>query len=173
MKYNSSVEMYHDQLRVIYGTEYNCITIYTSLGTAATDPMLSAELVALLDDSKEYLTQLGEIFQNIGLTAQGEPGECFDSLALDCEDIMRKTKQPMICDIALIMMLLRISQYKIVGYDIAKHWAVVVGSDVASGVYQSLQERNQTAHTRIERIAAAVCSRRLNGLPKRESHVSV
>lgn len=156
MNYSSLDEMYRDQLRVLYGADYDCKDIYASLGTAATDPRIATEAMALLTDSRESVAELTDHFKSIGLTTRGEPCECFDSLAMDCDDMERKTTQTAIRDTGFVSMLLRIGQYKITGYDIARRWAEAIGSEAGADVLETIKVRHRIALARIERLADAV-----------------
>jgi len=110
-------EFFLNSLKGIYGAENHLIKIFPKMVQAATTQELRDVLTDHLDVCMNQIVKLENVFELLGEKPREKKSEAIEGLTREAEDLIEETKEDsMTRDVALIMAVQKIRQYKIATY---------------------------------------------------------
>jgi ferritin-like metal-binding protein YciE len=112
-----------EQLSDLYSAETQLVEALPKMAEAATSPQLKAAFQDHLAQTREHVSRLKEIFQEIADKASGETCEAIKGLIKEGETLVKAEGDPDVRDAGLIGAAQRVEHYEIAGYGTARSLA--------------------------------------------------
>jgi ferritin-like metal-binding protein YciE len=144
---NTQLEKYfHDALKDIYWAEKHLTKALPKMQKAATTDQLKSAIEDHIEQTKEHITRVEQVFEMIGKKAQAKKCEAMEGLVKEGESIVEETEDgSMTRDVGIIMAAQKVEHYEIATYGGLVTLAKTMGlEDAASILTQTLEEEKQT-----------------------------
>jgi ferritin-like metal-binding protein YciE len=145
MKVKSFEDLYIDQLKDLYSAEKQLVQALPKMAKAATTPELRQGFEEHLQQTKQQMERLDEIFARLETKSGGKKCKGMEGLIEEGKEAIDLETEPMIRDAALIAAAQRVEHYEIAGYGTARTFAEQLGfDDDRALLQQTLEEEEQT-----------------------------
>lgn len=144
---NTQLEKYfHDALKDIYWAEKNLTKALPKMKKAATTQELKSAIEDHLEQTKEHVARVEQVFELLGKKAQAKKCEAMEGIIKEGESIVEETEDgTMTRDVGIIMAAQKVEHYEIATYGGLVQLAKTMGLDEAAGILtQTLEEEKQT-----------------------------
>jgi ferritin-like metal-binding protein YciE len=146
-KGNTQLEKYFiDALKDIYWAEKHLTKALPKMKKAATTEELQQAIDHHIDQTKEQIARLEEVFQLMGKKAQAKKCDAMEGLVKEGESIIEETEDgSMTRDVGIIMAAQKVEHYEIATYGGLVQLAITMGNqEVADILSETLEEEKQT-----------------------------
>lgn len=146
-KGNTQLEKFFiDALKDIYWAEKHLTKALPKMMKAATTEELQQAIEHHLDQTKEQVGRLEQVFQLMGKKAQGKKCEAMEGLVKEGESVIEETEDgSMTRDVGIIMAAQKVEHYEIATYGGLVQLATTMGNqEVADILSETLEEEKQT-----------------------------
>lgn len=143
---NSHLEKFFmDALKDIYWAEKHLTKALPKMKKAATTQELKDAIEGHLEETKEHVTRLEDVFEMLGRKAQAKKCDAMEGLIKEGESIIEETEEGSITrDVGIIMAAQKVEHYEIATYGGLTQLARTMGhEDVAGVLHQTLEEEKQ------------------------------
>ncbi len=137
MQVDSLEQLYVDQLRGIYDAENQLVRSLPKMAKAASSPELRTAFEQHLEQTREHVRRLDEIFRSLGHPSKGRSCKAMIGLIEEGEEIVKLDTEPSVRDAGLIAAAQKVEHYEIASYGTLRTFAEFRGDRQAA---QSLQE---------------------------------
>jgi ferritin-like metal-binding protein YciE len=135
-----------DELRDMYSAENQLVKALPKLSKGAKDTKLKFLFAAHLDETKEQVERLKQVFTILGEKPTGEHCNGMEGVIEEGADALEKDEEGPSFDSGIVGAALRTEHYEIAGYQAAIDMANTLGlSDVAALLTESLNEETAAA----------------------------
>lgn len=144
---NSQLEKFFiDSLKDIYWAEKALTKALPKMKKAATTEQLKDAIELHIEQTKEQVTRLEEVFSLLGKKAQAKKCDAMEGLIKEGESIIEETEDgSMTRDVGIIMAAQKVEHYEIATYGGLVQLAITLGNDeVAEVLTITLEEEKQT-----------------------------
>ncbi|MHA4846765.1 YciE/YciF ferroxidase family protein [Flavitalea antarctica] len=144
---NTQLEKYfHDALKDIYWAEKHLTKALPKMHKAATTDELKTAIEDHIEQTKEHIARVEQVFGMIGKKAQAKKCEAMEGLVKEGESIVEETEDgSMTRDVGIIMAAQKVEHYEIATYGGLVTLAKTMGlEDAANILGQTLEEEKQT-----------------------------
>ncbi|HOE96761.1 MAG TPA: ferritin-like domain-containing protein [Candidatus Sumerlaeota bacterium] len=142
---NSLHDLYVEQLRDLYNAETQLVGALPRMMSAASSPQLKDAFQLHLNQTREHVTRLNQIFNQLGQSPVGEKCAAMEGLLKEGEQLMNEPGDPSVKDAALIAAAQRVEHYEIAGYGTVKAYAKFLDFDEAADLLdKTLDEEGET-----------------------------
>jgi ferritin-like metal-binding protein YciE len=133
------------EVKDLYDAEKQLVKALPKMAKAATSPDLRRAFAAHLEETKNHVVRLDQVFDSLGTSAKGETCKAMkglmeegaEAIELDCPDSIR--------DVGLIGAAQKAEHYEIAAYGTARALAIATGAtEVAELFQQTLDEEKRT-----------------------------
>ena len=153
MALNSLSALFLHELRDLYSAETQLLEALPLMARAASHDKLKSAFNDHLDETREQLSRLDRIFEQIGESSQGERCEALAGLLKEAQGTINAQGDPNVKDAALISAAQRIEHYEMAGYGAARNYAKLLElSDPASLLDDTLDEE-ESADKKLTKLA--------------------
>ncbi|WLD10138.1 ferritin-like domain-containing protein [Planctellipticum variicoloris] len=134
-----------EELKDLHSAESQLIRALPKMALAASSPELRAAFERHLDETKQHLQRIDQIFERF----ESKPGrkrcKAMEGLLAEGKDAIAENAEPAVHDAALIAAAQRVEHYEIAGYGCAKAFALLLeDEETASLLDDTLQEESAT-----------------------------
>lgn len=146
-KGNTQLEKFFmDSLKDIYWAEKALTKALPKMQKAATTDELQSAISDHLEQTKEQVTRLEQVFEILGHKAVAKKCDAMEGLLKEGDSIVEETEDgSMTRDVAIIMAAQKVEHYEIATYGSLVQLATVLGMDEAAGILgETLQEEKDT-----------------------------
>lgn len=146
-KGNTQLEKFFiDALKDIYWAEKHLTKALPKMMKAATTEELQQAIEHHLDQTKEQVGRLEQVFQLMGKKNQGKKCEAMEGLVKEGESVIEETEDgSMTRDVGIIMAAQKVEHYEIATYGGLVQLATTMGNqEVADILSETLEEEKQT-----------------------------
>jgi ferritin-like metal-binding protein YciE len=148
MKLNNLKDLYIEELRDIYNAEQQIIKALPKVIDEATSEELRSALEDHLDQTKEQVERLDEVFQNIGTTSKGKKCPAMEGLIKECQELLAEEMEDNVKDAAIIGACQKIEHYEIAAYGTVCTYAKLLDRDEDLDLLgQTLDEEKEADET--------------------------
>lgn len=148
------MELFTDSIRDIFWAEKHLVKTLPKMQKAATSPALEEALKLHLEETKQQVTQLEQVFEMLGETARGKKCEAMEGLAKEGETIIEETEDGSATrDVGIIMAAQKVEHYEIATYGGLVQLAKTLGLDDVAGVLQKILEQEKAADMKLTEVA--------------------
>ncbi len=148
MKLNTLKDLYIEELRDIYSAETQIVKALPKVAEACTSDELKSAIEDHLDQTKEQVERLDEIFESIGTPSKGRRCVAMEGLIKEAQEQLAEEMADDIKDAAIIGACQKIEHYEIAVYGTVCTYAKLLGRDDDLDLLgQSLDEEKEADET--------------------------
>jgi ferritin-like metal-binding protein YciE len=141
LKLDSLRDLMVEELRDLYSAETQLLDALPKMAEAASSNQLKSAFSHHLEETRQHVSRLERIFQQIGEKSSGETCEAMKGLIKEGEILVKAEGDPDVRDAGLIGAAQRVEHYEIAGYGTARSLARRLGeSQIAETLQQTLNE---------------------------------
>ncbi|MBS0250431.1 MAG: DUF892 family protein [Proteobacteria bacterium] len=148
-------ELFQGTLRDIYYAETTIIKGLTKMTRKAASEQLAAALQARLDISESHVERLEKIFEVIGAPTKSKKCEAIHGIVDESEKIMKKAKDRMVRDAAMLASAQGIAHYEISRYGTLRAWAEQLHLPVAAQLLDEAVHEAKEFDSKLSALALA------------------
>ncbi len=119
-------DLFIHELRDLYSAEKQLVTALPKMAQKATSTDLKEAFNHHLNQTRNHVTRLDEIFSHLGTTGAGKECEAMKGLIKEGEDVMSASGNSDVKDAALIAAAQRVEHYEIAGYGTVRTYEVLI-----------------------------------------------
>jgi ferritin-like metal-binding protein YciE len=137
--------LYVEELRDLYDAENRLVKALPKLAKAAESEDLRAGFEEHLEQTKEHVDRLRQIFESLDERPTGKKCAAMIGLIQEGQDILDEDFEDSVKDAALISAAQRVEHYEIAAYGCVKTWAGLLGETEAQSLLEkTLNEEKET-----------------------------
>jgi ferritin-like metal-binding protein YciE len=137
--------LYVEKLKDLFSAENQLLKALPKMAKASTSEDLRAGFEEHLEQTKEHVARLEEIFKALGETAGGKKCKDMEGLIKEGGEMIAENPASEELDAGLISAAQRVEHYEIAGYGCVSAYAKLLGEDRAlSLLKQTLEEERET-----------------------------
>lgn len=156
MTLNDLKDLYIEQLRDLYNAENQLIEALPQMAEAASHSELQQAFESHLEETRQHVSRLEQIFDSLGEDPTGEKCEAMEGLIEEAQELLQKDADPDVIDAGLIASAQRVEHYEIAGYGTVRTYAETLDrSEEGDLLYETLQEE-EDADEELTQIAESV-----------------
>jgi ferritin-like metal-binding protein YciE len=145
MRNEALKELYVDELKDLYNAENQLVKALPKMAKAASSEELRGGFEEHLEQTKEHLRRLVEIFQQLDQNPKGKKCLGMEGLVKEGAEVMEEGFEDAVLDAALIGAAQRVEHYEIAAYGTVCEFAKVLGeTEQASLLRETLEEEKET-----------------------------
>ena len=148
MKLNTLQDLYIEELRDLYSAETQLLKALPKMAEAASAEELRAAFEEHLDQTKEHVERLNQVFQSLGTSGKGKKCKGMEGLIEEAEELIEEDADPDVLDAGLIAAAQRVEHYEIAVYGCVCTYAKLLGRDEELDLLgQTLDEEKEADET--------------------------
>lgn len=146
MKINSMDRLFVHTLKDVYSAEKQIIAALPKMIEAASSPELKEAMETHLEETKNQLDRVNQIFEHLDFSPTGHPCLGMKGIIEEAQEIIDDNEIPsLVKDAALIEAAQKVEHYEIASYGTAVHFANLLGDEEAADLLsQTLEEEKET-----------------------------
>ena len=153
MKLDSLETLFVEELRDIYNAENQLIKALPKMAKQAGSDELRRALEEHLEQTREHVERLDEIFGNLGKAPKGKTCKAMKGIVEEGSEVMEHDGAESVLDAALIAAAQKVEHYEIASYGTVRTWAEMLGKDDAVDLLQQTLDEESEANERLTEIA--------------------
>jgi ferritin-like metal-binding protein YciE len=144
-KISTLEDAYVEQLRDLYSAENQLVKALPKMAKAAHSEELKNGFLEHLEQTKEHVSRLEQIFENLDEKPTGKKCQAMAGLVEEGAETIDEDAAPAVKDALLIAAAQRVEHYEIAAYGTVKTFAQTLGHDDAAKLLEeTLQEEVET-----------------------------
>jgi ferritin-like metal-binding protein YciE len=145
MKLDSLEKLYIDELRDLYNAENQLLKALPKMAKHASHQELKQAFETHLDQTKEHVERLDEIFEELDEKPTGKTCKAMKGLIEEGSEFLDADGDESVLDAALIAAAQRVEHYEIAAYGTVRTFANMLGeNEAAELLQQTLNEEGET-----------------------------
>src|ERR1700680_2916343 len=145
MESNALKKLYIDELQDLHSAENQLVKALPKMARAAGSEDLRAAFEEHLEQTRQHITRLDKIFQELEESPKGKKCRGMEGLFEEGSEMIEEDREPEELDAGLIAAAQRVEHYEIAGYGCVRTYANLLGeSEAASLLEQTLAEEKET-----------------------------
>jgi ferritin-like metal-binding protein YciE len=145
MKLDSLKKLYLHELRDLYSAENQLLKALPRMATGASSDELKQSFEDHLEQTKEHVERLEEIFHRLGEKPAGGTCKGMKGLVEESVEMLEENGEAAVIDAGLIGAAQRVEHYEIAAYGTARTFANLLGEEEAAELLQeTLAEEHET-----------------------------
>jgi len=153
MKMESLRELYVEELQDLYSAETQITKALPKMVKAATSQTLKDAFESHLEETKEQIKRLDQIFENLGESSKGKTCEGMKGLLKEGDELMKEDADPEVLDAGLISAAQRVEHYEMAGYGTVRTYAELLGEDEAVTLLEATLKEEKAADSKLSKVA--------------------
>ncbi len=138
-------DAYIEQLRDLYSAETQLVKALPKMAKAANSEELRNGFLEHLEQTKEHVTRLEQIFEELDEKPTGKKCAAMAGLVEEGSETIHEDASPAVKDSLLIAAAQRVEHYEIAGYGTVKTFATLLGHEEAAELLEeTLNEETET-----------------------------
>ena len=146
-------EILVDELRDLYHAEKQLTKALPKLAKAATHPGLREAFDSHLEETREHVTRLEEVFASLDEPARAKACPGMAGIVEEGSELLRHDAEAAVLDAALIAAAQRAEHYEIGAYGTCAAWARLLGHGKAVGLLEQTLEEEKAADKKLTSLA--------------------
>jgi ferritin-like metal-binding protein YciE len=153
MKLSSLQDLYMEELKDMYNAENQILKALPKMAKAASSPELEQAFREHLEQTKEQVERLDQVFDMLGKPAKGKKCVGMEGIIEEGKEVIDMDAEPAVLDAALIASAQRVEHYEIAAYGTLRKFAEQLGFDDAAELLQQTLEEEEQADEKLTQIA--------------------
>jgi ferritin-like metal-binding protein YciE len=142
-----------DQVRDLYDAEKQLVRALPKMAQAATSDDLQDAIQSHLEETKNQVSRLERIFQELDRPAKAKPCKGMRGLVEEGSEALEGDSTEPLTDLAIIAAAQRVEHYEISAYGTARAIAMQLGQDNIASLLEETEEEEKAADTKLTEIA--------------------
>lgn len=151
--FKSLKDLYLNELRDLYSAETQLLDALPKMAEAASSSHLKCAFNDHLEETKEQVARLEQIFDSLGEKPTGETCAAMKGLIKESENYIHASGNKDVLDAGLIGAAQRVEHYEIAGYGITRTLANHLGETTAAALLQITLNEEAAADKKLTKIA--------------------
>ena len=153
MKLETLQELYVEELRDLYSAENQILKALPKMAEKANFDDLRQGFEKHLDQTKEHVARLEQIFDELEQSPKGTACEGMEGLLKEGEKMMKEDAEPEVLDAAMISAAQRVEHYEMAGYGTCRSYAQLLGYDWAAKLLDKTLEEEKETDKKLSELA--------------------
>src|SRR6201992_3941034 len=147
-------EFFHDEIKDIYWAEKKLVQTLPKMAKAATSEELRTAFTSHLEETKEHVTRLEQVFNLLGEKPQAKKCDAMEGITEEGASIIEDTDDGTATrDVALILAGQKAEHYEIATYGGLAQIAQTLGLDEVASLLESTLEEEKAADEKLTDLA--------------------
>jgi len=147
-------EFFHEEIKDIYWAEKKLVQTLPKLAKAATSEDLRSAFTGHLEETKEHVTRLEQVFGLLGAKPQAKKCDAMDGITEEGASIIEETEEGSFTrDVALILAGQKAEHYEIATYGGLAQIARTLGLDKIASILDTTLEEEKVADEKLSGLA--------------------
>jgi ferritin-like metal-binding protein YciE len=160
MAVKSLDDLFYDTLRDIYYAEKKLVTALPKMAKLAQSSELRQAMQKHLDETREHVQRLEQVFETLGKRATAKKCEAMDGIIAEAEEVASEIKAEEVLDAALISSAQTVEHYEIARYGTLCAWARELGMEDAEKLLQQTLEEEKATDEKLSMLAEEAVNQR-------------
>lgn len=156
MKLDSLEVLYVEELRDLYSAEGQLVKALPKMAKGASSPDLKKAFEEHLEQTKEHVERLEEIFGQLDKSPKGKTCKAMKGLIEEGSEILEEEGDESVIDAALIGAAQRVEHYEIAAYGTVRTFANLLGEEEAVALLQETLDEEGETDKRLTELAEEV-----------------
>jgi len=156
MKLETLRELMIDELQDLHSAEQQIVKALPKLIKASHNPNLKQAFEHHLEETKNHVTRLDNVFKRLGESPKGKTCEGMKGLLKEGEERISDGGGPEVLDAGLISFAQRVEHYEIAAYGSARTYAELLGDREAVRLLNETLEEEKAADAKLTQVARTV-----------------
>jgi ferritin-like metal-binding protein YciE len=153
-EFNSLEDLFVEQLKDLYDAEHRLVEALPKMAEAANASGLKNAFREHLEETRNHVTRLEQVFATIGIEAERETCPAMKGLVSEGSEMIDATRSnPAVKDAGLIAAAQRVEHYEMAGYGTARTFAQQLGLTQAADLLQSTLDEEAAADKKLTQLA--------------------
>jgi ferritin-like metal-binding protein YciE len=157
-------DLFIDELKDLYNAEQQLTRALPKMAKAASTPELKKAFETHLQETREQVRRLEQVFEEIGAPAKGKTCHAMKGLIEEGKELLDEGMENEVLDAGLIGAAQRVEHYEIAAYGTARTMAETLGHKKAVKLLDQTLKEEKAADEKLTRIAASGVNARAAGL---------
>lgn len=149
-------QLFVEQLRDLYDGEEQITKALPKLIEKASNNDLKSALQEHLDITRQQITRLDAVFQELGKKSSGETCKGMKGVIAEGEDLVSKGNDPAVIDASIITSCQRVEHYEMAGYGTVKTYARQLGLNRIGQVLDQILSEEKEADHKLTQLSDSV-----------------
>lgn len=146
-------ELYVDELKDLYSAETQITKALPKMVKAASSEQLKSAFQAHLEETKEHVNRLEQIFSEMDESPKGKTCEGMKGLLKEGDELMHEDADPEVMDAGLISAAQRVEHYEMAGYGTVRTYAELLGEEDAVQLLEATLKEEKAADSKLTKVA--------------------
>ena len=142
-----------DEIKDMYNAEKQLTKALPKLAKNATNPELRAALESHLEETREQVARLEQVFELLDETAKGKHCAGMAGIIEEGKSVMEEEFDDTTMDACLIASAQRVEHYEMAAYGTLVAWAQAMGHDEAADLLQQTLDEEKAADEKLSTLA--------------------
>jgi ferritin-like metal-binding protein YciE len=156
VKIESLRELFVEELKDLYSAEKQLVKALPKMAKAATSPKLKAGFTKHLEETKEHVARLEQVFEMLEASPRGKTCKAMEGLVEEGKDVMEEDMEPDVMDAALIAAAQRVEHYEMAGYGCVRTYADLLGETKCSQLLQKTLNEEGATDKKLTELAETI-----------------
>jgi ferritin-like metal-binding protein YciE len=152
MKIQSVHDLFLNGLQYVYDAEKQLTQAIPELAQAACTPQLREAFEQHLQETKEHVGRLEEIFKRVGAPPQTKPNAVLEQMRQEARQMTQNIDQSELRDAALIVAGNQVEHYEMAAYGSLRTFAQLLGHDDIVGILQRTLDEEKKADAKLTEL---------------------
>ena len=156
MKKKTLHDLFNEEIEDLFDAENQIVKALPKLAKAAAASELRKAFEEHLEQTKEHVIRLEQVFASIALDTKRKACEGMKGLLEEGEEVISELEQSPVRDAGLIGAAQKVEHYEISGYGTARTFAAILGYEEAVRLLQKTLNEEKAADEKLTEIAESV-----------------
>jgi ferritin-like metal-binding protein YciE len=152
-KFKNLRELCIDQLEDLYDAEKRITKALPKMVEKASSKELSNALEHHLQETKEHVERIEEVFRNLSEEPKGKTCEAIKGIVQEGENVIRDSANEAVCDAGIICAAQRVEHYEMAVYGSVQTWMKRLGENKCADLLQKTLNEEKEADKKLTMIA--------------------
>jgi ferritin-like metal-binding protein YciE len=153
MKVENLNDLFVHTLKDIYFAERQIVKELPKMAKAADSQELAKALENHLEETKEQVSRLEQVFKLVGVKAEGEKCPAIEGILKEAKELLETIKDPDTRDAAMIGAAQAVEHYEITRYGTLVSWGKLLGLKDAVKLLSTTLKEEHDADSKLTKIA--------------------
>jgi ferritin-like metal-binding protein YciE len=153
MKVENLSDLFLHTVKDIYFAEKQIVKALPKMVKAADSAELAKAFESHLEETKEQVKRLEEVFKLLGKKPEGEECPAIEGILEEAEELMKEIKDPDTRDAAMIAAAQAVEHYEITRYGTLASWAELLGEKDAAKLLSATLKEEHSADSKLSKLA--------------------
>ena len=156
MKLTTLDKLFHHELKDLYDAEHQIVKALPKLAETAVSPELVSAFENHLEQTREHITRLETVFEEIGQRPERVACAGMKGLLEEGNKLVAEDADPIVKDAALISAAQRVEHYEMAVYGTLRTWARLLGYEESATLLEETLDEEEGTDSALTGIAQGI-----------------